>query len=386
MNSAALCLQGFTVGVSETFKHHDIRSVPDTVERIRQTWPDVFRWITYILEFYLLKKIDNIPEHESPEDELTYNVVLLIKMLSEVQPFVPMMGLTNGFVALLARLWIVVSAYDLTVMGNCTTILRNLGHNVFSTGTRTNSTPWIEEFQILITSPTIDLATPCVTRLIRELNSSRPTYHTLKRTLVTMGAFGDPHVSSRRPFLLANSMRWVTELIHRLTSKELVKTMSIDEFKIAKGCLSVACAYLLNNFDDNFNWVAQSLEHHLLRSIMQSELYFKLPPGPNWVDPSTQRTLESLFVDVIDRVHTHVVLWPVLKLATREVSRINGMTSSPENAMKRVAPAVHAAWMRLKHTVDIWGQLQRRSTWRGKAECENNKVSYQSHVCLLFNI
>ncbi|KAK0229746.1 hypothetical protein EDD85DRAFT_122614 [Armillaria nabsnona] len=336
---------------------------PDLIPQISEVLPNVLSWFMYFMKFYLLDKADALPEFDSGEDELTFNMMRLVADLSEIPSFVHILGRFPNFMRVITEVWILTSANDLNVAQATGRAIQNM---TFDT-----NEPWLDDFTQVLHTTSISVAFPCLVRLILQIHSREPDYYVLKRCMMTMFNFSANSPPVKRAFLAADGVRWTCQLLRRLSSRKLVLSMTMDDFETSKGIISLCASYLSGAFEDQFTWVGEALQAHLLLSIMKCQPYFMLAGGGHTPDRTTGNTLNDVLVHLLNEVNCHSVIRAVLRQATRAIREVEWHPFSLEKGIEKDAPKLWKAWARLKKAVGTRMEMRKNYLWRDKAECMN---------------
>ncbi|SJL13265.1 uncharacterized protein ARMOST_16704 [Armillaria ostoyae] len=334
---ARSCLKAIALGFQIK---HKTPLRPDLIPQISEVLPNVLSWFMYFMKFYLLDKADALPEFDSGEDELTFNMMRLVADLSEIPSFVQILGRFPNFMRVITEVWILTSANDLNVAQATGRAIQNM---TFDT-----NEPWLDDFTQVLHTTSISVAFPCLGRLILQIHSREPDYYVLKRCMMTMFNFSANSPPVKRAFLAADGVRWTCQLLRRLSSRKLVLSMTMDDFETSKGIISLCASYLSGAFADQFTWVGEALQAHLLLSIMKCQPYFMLAGGGHTPDRTTGNTLNDVLVHLLNEVNCHSVIRAVLRQATRAIREVEWHPFSIEKGIEKDAPKLWEAWARLK--------------------------------------
>ncbi|KAK0460404.1 uncharacterized protein EV420DRAFT_209414 [Desarmillaria tabescens] len=345
---------------------------PDLIPQISEVLPNVLSWFMYFMKFYLLDKADALPEFDSAEDELTFNTMRLIADLSEIPSFVQILGHFPDFMRVITEVWILTSANDLNMAQATGRAVQNM---TFDT-----NEPWLNDFDQVLRTTSISVANPCLGRLILQIHSREPDYYVLKRCMMTMFNFSANSPPVKRAFLAADGVRWTCQLLRRLSSRKLVLSMTMDDFETSKGIISLCASYLSGAFTDQFTWVAEALQDHLLLSIMKCQPYFMLAGGGHTPDRTTGNTLNDVLVHLLNEVNCHSIIRAVLRQATRAVTEVEWHPLSIEKGIEKGAPRLWEAWTRLKKVIATRMEMRKHYLWRDKAECMNAECTLPPQV------
>ncbi|KAK0224311.1 hypothetical protein IW262DRAFT_884544 [Armillaria fumosa] len=336
---------------------------PDLIPQISEVLPNVLSWFMYFMKFYLLDKPNALPKFDSGEDELTFNTIRLVADLSEIPSFVQIFGRFPNFMRVITEVWILASANDLNAAQATGRAIQNMSFD-------TNE-PWLDDFTQVLRTTSISVAFPCLGRLILQIHSREPDYYVLKRCMMTMFNFSVNSPPVKRAFLAADGVRWTCQLLRRLSSRKFVLGMTMDDFETSKGIISLCASYLSGAFKDQFAWVGEALQAHLLLSIMKCQPYFMLAGGGHTPDRTTGNTLNNVLVHLLNEANCHSVIRSVLRQATRAIREVEWHRHALEKGIEKDAPKLWEAWARLKKAVGTRMEMRKKYLWRDKAECMN---------------
>jgi hypothetical protein len=363
-----LCLKGITFLV--VLVNTGIPGLPKDVSlQIRQAWPDMYPWVTYTLDHYLVRMHYDMPSIDSPEHGLTVNIIDMLLNLSRIPHLPHAIGNSRGFMKLIANVWLTSTAYTLALLEHLNDFL---GCMIGQPQKRTGPKSWVEQFESTLKSSTLDVGRPLVFGIASALQNVRPLPLVLARYLLAVHSLDDENFPQLSSLLKSGSVYWLSRLISRMTNQDYTKTLSDEQACLAADTLVFAYGHLYYDYDKSFLYVSEALSNpDFLLSIVTSGFYLKAQRRRR----ENANTLRGLLKDTIRKIHTYQVIVSVLNHAIKPFRVVQETEENFKRELLVQAPEVLEAWLHFVEDMKNRMVLRDKFNREINKKCENPKVS-----------
>jgi hypothetical protein len=363
-----LCLRGITILVDDI--NTDLPGLPREISsQVRQAWPDMYPWVAYALDHYLVRLHDDIPSIISPEHGLTYNIVDMLSCLSKIPNVPHAIGDSRGFMKLIAQVWLTSTSWTLGLLENLNEFLDEM---IGPFGERTGPQSWVDQFEETVKSSTLDVGRPLISGIASLMQSSRPSPTVLGRHLASIYQLsaGMEEYPQFQSLLRNRSVYWVSRVVCRMTEFDYTESLSDEEAWLTADTLAFAYMHLYSSYEESFLYVAEALsDSGFLYSILSMGFFYRVlrQEGKDF------DYLDCLLLNTLKTIRVHLVILPVLRRAIRCFRVVEYMEGEFEDELAEDAPKIWAAWISFNE------EMKKRESHRSQyidynKRCDNVQV------------
>ncbi len=309
---------------------------------------------------------------DSLRNDLISALTSFFSFISEIPPLLFIMVNHPGFARTITEAWLFAFKHDHQIS------LDHVSHIItcVSKSTEPGVEQWkTEHLHTLETSP-LDVVSITLDNIVTSLQETRRVrWMFLESNLTMMIYCFSISTTLRYRYLASNSVPWTCRLMRHFCSHRVMERLSRDqgdlELRLGTGLLCLSSEYLMNTFYENYTWVAQALQYHLIQTLMRCQPFVErfgdADNGPH--------TFKGTFTALINKINTFLLYRPVTRQARKALDRIECLEVSGWIDSIPESDSLGLAWKQLKKAVAFrWNTRDYHVSEQDNLECMNDEV------------
>ncbi len=323
----------------------------------------------FSIRHYLLNPLaGTVIGDDSLGNDLISALTSFFSFISEIPPLLFIMVNHPGFAGSITEAWLFAVKHDHQIRGHVSHIITSA-----SKSTEPGVEQWKTEHVYTLETSPLDVVSITLDKIVASLQETQHVrWMFLESNLTTMIYCFSISITLRYRYLASNSVPWTCRLMRHICShRRMSRDQDDRELRLGTGLLCLSSENLMNAFYENYTWVAQALQCHLLQTLMRCQPFVERFGDAD----NAPHTLKGTFTDVINTINTFLLYRPVVRQARKALDRIECLEVSGWIDSIPESDSLGLAWTQLKKAVaSTWNTRDYHVSEQDNLECMNGEV------------